>query len=753
MFRIRKVPDARAPSNRTAVAEAQAILRAQFPGMAPDDINALPARLEDPFAHRFVAELLVAEDARSHVRAAAVMLYDPELAFVFLDMLATTPGASPGRGTGGALYERVRLEAAALGARGLYFECLPDDAESSPDPAIRAQNAARLKFYERFGARPIVGTAYETPLSPEDTDMPHLVFDGLGHHDLPDGERLQDIVRAILERKYGTLCPPDYVEAVVGSIRDGAYSLRLPRYKGTRTHAAPGDIRQPIPLIVNDRHDIHHIRERGYVESPIRINSILKDLDATGLFVRNEVRHFPDRWLREVHDARLITYLKSASAEAPEKASIYPYVFPVRNATRPPKERSVLAGYWCIDTFTPINRNAWPAARRAVDCSLTAAEAVLAGAPAAYALVRPPGHHAERKTFGGFCYLCNGAIAANYLSHYGKVAILDIDYHHGNGQQDIFYERADVLTVSIHADPSFAYPYFTGFRDETGRGAGAGNNLNIPLPETVSPAQYIDALDRALTRVTEFRPDYLVLSVGFDTGRGDPTGTWSNRPEDFRRIGARIAEQGYPTVLVQEGGYRIRTLGANARAFFEGFASDLNSARNQNIASPRTERVLAPRRWRNAVRPEDPARIRALVAATDRFSADEIAIAEELAQERITRGRASGYHFLFANRGDRLEGFACYGQIPGSETSWDLYWIAVHPELQGQGLGAEILRRVETAIVRAGGDQSFIDTSSSPAYASTRAFYLRQGYHLAAELADFYRAGDGKAIYAKALSA
>ncbi|KNG91935.1 GNAT family N-acetyltransferase [Pseudaestuariivita atlantica] len=753
MFRIRKVPDARAPNNRTAVAEAQAILRAQFPGIAPDDIDALPGRLEDPFTHRFVAELLVAEDARFHVRAAAVMLYDPELAFAFLDMLAAAPGANPVRGAGGALYERVRLEAAALGARGLYFECLPDDPESSPDPALRAQNAARLKFYERFGARPIIGTAYETPLSPEDTDMPHLVFDGLGRHDLPNGERLQDIVRAILERKYGKLCPPDYVAEVVGSIQEGAYALRPPRYKGTKAIAAPNETRRPIPLIVNDRHDIHHIRERGYVESPIRIKSILEDLDSTGLFVRHKTRHFPDRWIREVHDARLLEYLKSACAEAPEKTSIYPYVFPVRNAPRLPKERSVLAGYWCIDTFTPINRNAWPAARRAVDCTLTAAEAVLGGAPAAYALVRPPGHHAEHKTFGGFCYLCNGAIAANYLSHYGKVAILDIDYHHGNGQQDIFYERADVLTVSIHGDPSFAYPYFAGFRDETGRGSGAGHNLNIPLPETVSPAQYLDALDRALARIGEFRPDYLVLSLGFDTGRGDPTGTWSNRPEDFRRIGARIAEQGYPTVLVQEGGYRIRTLGANAQAFFDGFASGLESAPHSNPAQRRPANAPEPRRWRTGVRPEDPARIRALVVATDRFSASEIAIAGELAQERITLGRASGYHFLFVNRGDRLEGFACYGQIPGSETSWDLYWIAVQPELHGQGLGAEILRRVETAIAGAGGRQVFIDTSSSPAYLSTRAFYLRQGYHLAAELPDFYRAGDGKAIYAKALSA
>ena len=502
---------------------------------------------------------------------------------------------------------------------------------------------------------------------------------------------------------------------------------------------------------MNDRHDIHHVRERGYVESPVRISAILGELDKSELFVRQSPRHFPDRWIREVHDARLVEYLKSACAEAPEKTSVYPYVFPVRNATRRPSERSVLAGYWCIDTFTPINRNAWPAARRAVDCALTAADAVLSGAPAAYALIRPPGHHAEHRTFGGFCYLCNGAIVANYLARYGRTAVLDIDYHHGNGQQDIFYERADVLTVSIHGDPSFAYPYFTGFRDENGRGPGTGFNLNLPLPESVTPEAYRDALEKALARVADFAPDFLVLSLGFDTGRGDPTGTWSNRAEDFRRIGARIGGAGYPTVIVQEGGYRVRTLGANARAFFEGFAGGLKFGPVGRLA--RDPHAPARRAWRTALRADDPAKIRALVTATERFSAEEIAIAEELALERIARGRASGYDFVLATEGDRLLGYACYGKIPGSEVSWDLYWIAVAPEAQGKGIGAEIMRRCEAAIRRSGGLQVYVDTSSSPAYAATRSFYLRQGYRLEAEFADFYRPGDGKVVYAKVLGA
>ncbi|TMV05628.1 GNAT family N-acetyltransferase [Ruegeria sediminis] len=750
MFRIRKVPDARAPANRVAVAEAQEILRAQFPGMNPGEIDDLPVKLEDPFAQRFVAELFVAEDARAHVRAAAVLLYDPELAFAFLDMLSVSPKVKAGSGIGGAVYERLRLEASELGAQGLYFECLPDDPEQSPDDDIRKQNIDRLRFYEQFGARPITGTAYETPLKPGDTDVPHLVFDGLDRHDLPDAGRLAAIVRAILERKYGDLCPPDYVEAVVASVRDGGYALRPPRYRKAGAPKAPLGGPRLIPLVVNDRHDIHHVRERGYVESPVRISAILGELDASGLFARQEPQHYPDHWIREVHDPRLVDYLKTACAEAPENTSVYPYVFPVRNATRRPKERSVLAGYWCIDTFTPINRNAWPAARRAVDCVLTAADAVIAGASGAYALVRPPGHHAEYRTFGGFCYVCNCAVAANYLSRYGRVAILDIDYHHGNGQQDIFYERPDVLTVSIHGHPSFAYPYFTGFKDETGRGAGAGFNLNLPLPESVTPDKYRDTLEVALKRIDEFAPDFLVLSLGFDTGRGDPTGTWSNRAEDFRKIGARIAEVGLPTVVVQEGGYRIRTLGTNARNFFTGFAGAAGPVRDKRRT---TSAAPARRVWRTTLQPEDPAQIRALVAATDRFSAEEIAIAEELAVERIERGRASGYEFVLVSDGNRLAGYTCYGRIPGSETSWDLYWIAVAPALQGKGLGAQLMARTEDAIRRAGGMKVYIDTSTGPAYAATRVFYARQGYHLAAEFPNFYRAGDGKAVYTKNVTA
>ncbi|MCA8928213.1 MAG: histone deacetylase family protein, partial [Alphaproteobacteria bacterium] len=530
MLRIRKITNARAPANAKAVAEVQALIHQSFPDMPEGDIAKLPTQLDNPFRQRFVTELLVASDAAEHVKGAAVLMHDPDLHFSYLDVVLA---GGRGTGTGGALYDRVRLEAQERGSRGLYFECLPDDPETSPDPATRRQNVARLRFYERYGARPIVGTDYQRPLQPGDTDMPFLVFDGLGRNDLPAAAPLRAIVRAVLERKYADLCPPDYVEAVIGSIRDETLGLRPARYGGKANGAATAGppVRVPYPLVVNDRHDIHHVRERGYVEAPIRIPAIRDELHKTGLFRETPPRTFPERWIRAVHDGGLVAYVERACKEAPEGKSLYPYIFPIRNPARKPKERSVLAGYWCIDTFTPLNRNAWPAARRAVDCTLTAADAVLTGAPMAYALVRPPGHHAERRSFGGFCYLSNAGVAANYLAQYGRVAMLDIDYHHGNGQQDIFYERADVLTVSIHGDPSFAYPYFSGFRNETGRNAGAGFNLNLPLPETLTPDAYREALATALRRVARHEPAYLVLCLGFDTGQGDPTGTWPNRAD------------------------------------------------------------------------------------------------------------------------------------------------------------------------------------------------------------------------------
>ena len=445
--------------------------------------------------------------------------------------------ARTGGGIGGALYDRVREEAVSFKSLGIFYECLPDDPALCRDPEMLKQNAARLRFYERYGAFPVVNTAYETPLSPEDDCPPYLVFDDLGQGTVLHRDTIRPIVRAILERKYADLCPRSYIDMVVESFRDDPVTVRAPKYvkapplKAVRHIAS---LEKKIALVVSDKHVIHNVRDRGYVESPVRIKAILKELEPTGLFDTNPVHHFSEHMILAVHDRGMVEYFKKVCANVTPGKSVYPYVFPIRNAARPPKELPVRAGYYCIDTFTPLNENAYVAAKRAVDCALTAAVKILEGYRLAYALVRPPGHHAERRAFGGFCYFNSAAVAAQYLCRYGKVAVLDIDYHHGNGTQNIFYGRNDVLTLSIHGHPRIAYPYFSGFDDEKGNGAGVGYNINIPLSEHVTGDQYREALKKVLRAIGRFQPRFLVVALGLDTAKGDPTGSWSLQAKDLR---------------------------------------------------------------------------------------------------------------------------------------------------------------------------------------------------------------------------
>ena len=312
------------------------------------------------------------------------------------------------------------------------------------------------------------------------------------------------------------------------------------------------------------------MRDRGYVEAPVRVSVIMQELDKTALFKRINPDKTPDSLLKKVHAPEYVDYLRRACKLLPPGKSIYPIIFPIRNIKRPPKDFELQVGYYCMDTFTPLNNNACIAARNAVDCTVTGAHAVLDDYHFAYALVRPPGHHAERRALGGFCYFNSAAVAAEYLSRYGRIAILDVDFHHGNGTQDIFYERDDILTVSIQSDPHFAYPHFAGFADETGAGRGVGYNINYPLPENASVERYQRTLASALKRIKAYKPDCFILCLGLDTAKADPTGTWTLQADDFHKKGVMIGAMNLPTLVVQERGYRTRTLGVNARRFFEG---------------------------------------------------------------------------------------------------------------------------------------------------------------------------------------
>jgi acetoin utilization deacetylase AcuC-like enzyme len=544
----------------------------QFPDLIVNPTEDISYRMLNPVKKKYHTSLVIADDFHRNIRGFAVLLYMSDLKICYLDILSVAPG-KPTSGVGGSIYERIREEAEALGTIGLFFECLSDDPAICRNSLIIKQNSKRLAFYEGYGAYPVINTSYEKPVKEENDCPPYLVYDDLGHNRPLRAFELRRIYNAILRRKYSDYCPKDYINMVVNSVKDDPVRLREPRYIKhlVEDHISVKHRDIIIQLFVNGKHQIHHIREIGYVESPVRVKSILKEISKLGIISEGRVNEYPDRFIYEVHDREYVKYFKTVCTGLEPGKSVYPYVFPIRNVAKPPKVLSVRAGYYCIDTFTPLNLNAYLAARWGVNCTLTAADSILDGNNIVYVLTRPPGHHAERMVFGGFCYFNNAAIAANYLSKYGKVAILDIDYHHGNGQQQIFYERSDVCTISIHGHPSFAYPYFSGFKDEKGRDKGLGFNHNFPLKEELNGEEYREVLNKATGIIRRFNPEFLIVAFGLDTAKGDPTGTWSLSTKDFNLNGKIIASLRIPTLLIQEGGYRNRFLGINARSFLKGF--------------------------------------------------------------------------------------------------------------------------------------------------------------------------------------
>jgi acetoin utilization deacetylase AcuC-like enzyme len=259
------------------------------------------------------------------------------------------------------------------------------------------------------------------------------------------------------------------------------------------------------------------------------------------------------------------------ASEAEDKSTLLPATFALRRHPQKPTSLLGRAGYYMMDLSACIVEGTYAAALASANCALSAAESIANGARSAFALCRPPGHHAGKDYAGGYCFINNASAAANWLSSKGKVALLDVDYHCGNGTQDIFYERADVLTISIHADPHVEYPYYAGYAGETGTGAGLGFHKNFPLDKGTEDARYLAALEEALALIREFTPNCLLISAGMDIYTDDPLGRIRVTTEGIREIGARVSRLGLPTVIVMEGGYNNDALGKNLVAFLSPF--------------------------------------------------------------------------------------------------------------------------------------------------------------------------------------
>ncbi len=342
------------------------------------------------------------------------------------------------------------------------------------------------------------------------------------------------------------------------------------------------------------RHEVFRGRLVPCHEVPARLDHVLAELRrraAGPLLVPDSVPDAApdaafDALLARIHAPRYLRFLERAWDEwlalDPAHAALdaLPSVWPVRGfrSDVEPENFAARMGLYSFDAGTPLTAGSWAAARTGARCAVTAARAVAARRErCAFALTRPPGHHAGADFFGGYCFLNNAALAVQTLRDAGadRVAVLDVDYHHGNGTQSIFYERGDVLTVSIHGDPRTEYPFYLGHADERGVGEGEGCNLNLPLPRGTGFEAWCAALDTAIDAIDDFNADALVVPMGLDTFEGDPISGFTLKSEDYDTVGRLLAAAGVPTVFVFEGGYAVAEVGVNAVNLLEGFCRSI----------------------------------------------------------------------------------------------------------------------------------------------------------------------------------
>ncbi len=348
----------------------------------------------------------------------------------------------------------------------------------------------------------------------------------------------------------------------------------------------------PISVVTSDDHrshdpefDVYSGSIVGRFEVPQRVDRIREALAGGPFELTPPTAHGLEPVLR-VHNPDLVEFLATAwkeyTAVVPNPQVVIGEMFNHEGLLegmpvgRPPKANGYgRIGWFSFDTSSPLSEGTWPAALASADIALSGVDRVLAGERIVYSLCRPPGHHATRSAYGGFCLLNNAAIAAQSLLDSGarRVTVLDVDAHHGNGTQQIFYQRGDVQFVSIHMDPEWNYPWFVGRADERGDGRGAGVNLNLPLPKGTTGDHYVTDLTTGIDAVNAFDPDYVIVSLGVDPADGDPTAGLCLSTDDFVEVGKVLGTIDRPLLIVQEGGYQLHRVGADVRAVLDGIGA------------------------------------------------------------------------------------------------------------------------------------------------------------------------------------
>ncbi len=328
----------------------------------------------------------------------------------------------------------------------------------------------------------------------------------------------------------------------------------------------------PVHIKHNPRYEIFNGEQTSHQEIPERLKTIIKALTKNGFKLDKVSKKIPLSLLKKVHTPDYVDFIKKSSSALKENECLYPAVFGEKNKINGELNSLARLGIYSLDMYTPILKHTYNAALQSASVAYEVAHDIKEGKiKIGYALCRPPGHHAERSRMGGYCYFNNTAVAAEFLSQFGKVAILDVDFHHGNGTQDIFYDRKDVLTVSIHANPVWKFPYYSGFTNEKGVDKGKGLNINYSLDKGTTNNQYQYVLKKALTKIIKHHPKYLVISYGADTHESDPIGGFLLTTDYYTEMAKAIRALELPTVIIQEGGYNNVFLGKNVLAFLNGF--------------------------------------------------------------------------------------------------------------------------------------------------------------------------------------